>query len=31
MIVYRDYSHLSAEYSTLLVPFLVQRYDEVAG
>ena len=31
VIVYRDYSHLSTEYSTLLVPFLVQRYDEVAG
>lgn len=25
VIVYRDYSHLSADYSTLLVPYLVER------
>jgi hypothetical protein len=31
VIVFRDYSHLSAEYSTLLVPYLLERYDAVAG
>ncbi len=27
VVVYRDHSHLSAEYSTLLLPFLLERYE----
>jgi peptidoglycan/LPS O-acetylase OafA/YrhL len=31
VLVYRDYSHLSAEYSMLLVPTLLDRYDALGG
>ena len=30
VVVYRDYSHLSTEYSTLLVPYLLERYEAPA-
>ncbi len=29
VIVYRDYSHLSAEYATLLAPYLLRRFNQV--